>query len=244
MARSRNFVRGSDDPQARALDDLADRSPSEAKPRSPGRRQPAAGPPDFPECPPDRGPRTWRLVRLFIETGEVYGRTRVISPWQLGKELTAKISSHPPVQHFIVEYGGDWAEDILGRMIRIYWRDYIDSGMRRTAVVNQFLDDYWDDLFDRAKTQYATDEFQRLEAAGQLKTSPHMGFRSLLNDGEYQEALRDIQVDAKLREQLIDRLNPEDPTGNPEATSESGSGKVIRRGRSRRKDAGDDPRLT
>ena len=166
----------------------------------------------------------------------------MVSPWLLGKELAAKLHTDSDVVKFIADYGPDWAEDILSRMIRIYWRDYVDSGMSRTQIVNQYLDDYWVDLFDRAKTQYATDEFQRLEAAGQLKTTSHKGFQSLMNDEEYQAALREIDVEAKLRQQLIDPLNPEVVNDDPEPASESDSGKVIARGRSRRRAAGGDPR--
>lgn len=244
MARSRNFVRGSDDPQARALDDLDDRptpGPPASRPRGRRSGESRAVPLDFPECPPDRGERTWRLVRLFIETGETYGRTRVVSPWLLGKELAARLSTDNDVSAFIAEYGADWAEDILTRMIRIYWRDYVDSSTSRTMVVNQYLDDYWADLFDQAKTQYATDEFQRLEAAGMLKTKPHQGFQSLLNDPEYQAAMRDIKVEGQLREQLMNPLNPDGANDHPEPASESDSGKVITRGDSRRKRAGGDP---
>lgn len=243
MNRPTGRYPGSDDPLALAQDALEDRPRAEPqsrsrRPRSGERRQAPGPPPDFPECPPDRGQRTWRLVRLFVETGEAYGRTRVVSPWLLGKELAAKISTDRDVTRFLAEYGGDWTEDILSRMIRIYWRDYVDDATSRTMIVNQYLDDYWADLFDRAKIQYATDEFQRLAAAGQLKTKPHKGYRSLLNDDEYQTALREIDVEAKLRQQLVDPLNPEDTNDHPEPTSESGSEKVISRGRSRRKDAG------
>jgi hypothetical protein len=230
-----------DDPLGLVQDEFDDRPRPEAPPRPnrirPGEhtQRPATPHIDFPACPPERTERTWRLVRLFVQTGEAYGRTRVVSPWLLGKELAAKINHDHDVLAFIAEYGQDLAEDILARMIRIYWRDYVDSGMSRTAIVNQFLDDYWSDLFDRAKTQYATDEFARLEAAGKLKTTPHRGFQSLMNDAEYQEALRDIAVDTKLQQQLMDRLNPEDPTGNPEATSKSGSGKVRGHGAGRRR---------
>ncbi len=243
MDRPRGRFPGSDDPLALVQEELEGKTRREAPPRPrgrlPGEPRPATPPvhPDFPACPPERTERTWRLVRLFVQTGEAVGRTRVVSPWLLGKELASKINHDHDILRFIDEHGQDLAEDILGRMIRIYWRDYVDTGMSRNVVVNHFLDDYWADLFDRAKTQYATDEFQRLEAAGQLKTTPHRGFRSLMNDTEYQEALRDIDVDAKLKHQLIDRLNPEEPTGNPEPTLESGSGKVHGRGPRRRKDA-------
>lgn len=221
MNRPTGRFPGSDDPLALAQDALDDRPRPEAPARSrrsrpAERRQPTAPPPDFPECPPDRGERTWRLVRLFVETGEAYGRTRVVSPWLLGKELAAKINTDSGVRRFIAEYGGTWAEDILSRMIRIYWRDYVDSQTSRTMLVTQYLDDYWSDLFDQAKIQYATDEFQRLDAAGQLKTTPHKGYRSLLNDAEYQDALKEIDVEAKLRQQLVDPLNPEDTKSNPE----------------------------
>ena len=191
-----------DDPLGLVQDELDDRPPpSEAPPRSatPRPRRTAAPPPDFPECPPERSERTWRLVRLFIETGEAYGRTRVISPWQLGKDLAVKINHDQAILSFIQANGQDLAEDILGRMIKIYWEHYVDDGMSRTAIVNQYLDDYWSDLFDQAKTDYATDEIQRLEAAGELKTIPAKHWHTLANDVDYQDSLQDLGVMDKLR---------------------------------------------
>jgi hypothetical protein len=166
-------------------------------PRS-SRQHRAAPPPDFPPCPPERGENNWRLVRLFIETGEANGRTRVISPWLLAKELAARISADPVVLKFISDQGAEMAEDILSRMIRLYWRFYVDSGMSRTAIVNQYLDDYWDDLFDQAKTEYTTDLIQADIAAGTLKVIPHREVRSLQNDAEYQAALENLRVEERL----------------------------------------------
>jgi hypothetical protein len=205
----------SDDPLGLVQDELEDRPRSEALPPRPVRNRPgerprpAVPPPGFPECPPERGERTWRLVRLFIETSEAYGRVRVVSPWRLGEELATKIKTDGPVSKFVAEYGADWAEDILARMIRIYWEHYVDDGMSRTAIVNQFLDDYWPDLFDQAKTQYATDEIQRLDAAGKLKTVPKTHWHSLAGDSDYQAALQDLRVMEKLRAE-VDQLETEE----------------------------------
>lgn len=210
--RARFQPPGSDDPLALAQSELEDRrQPSEPRPRSrrPGDPRPTT-PPAFPECPPDRTERTWRLVRLFIETGEAYGRTRVVSPWLLGKELSAKINTDRQVRKFIAANGHAISDDVLGRMIEIFWRHYVTDSMTRTQVLNEFLDDYWTDLFDQAKTAYATDYFQRLDAEGKLHTTPHLIQRehpenySLGNDEEYQSALQSIRVAAKLREQVAE----------------------------------------
>lgn len=210
MARPKPFVRGSDDPQARALSDLDDKPRPEARPRARQSGHTRPIPPDFPECPAERSERTWRLVRLFVETGEAYGRVRVVSPWHLGKELAAKINADRDILDFIKEHGQDFTQDLLSRMIRIYWKHYVTDSMSRTQVLNEYLDDYWDDLWDQAKTEYATDCFQRLDAEGKLKTTPHLIYRddpgpgSLLNDAEYQAALQDIRTTAKLREQVAE----------------------------------------
>jgi hypothetical protein len=215
VERPRGRFPGSDDPLALVQQELEGRSQSEPAPRPRGRRpgeyRPAAAPPPaFPECPPDRTERTWRLVRHFIETGEAYGRTRVVSPWLFGKELSAKINTDRQVLAFIAANGHEMSDDVLGRMIEIFWKHYVTSSMTRTQILNEFLDDYWADLFDQAKTAYATDYFQRLDAEGKLHTTPHLIQRehpenySLGNDEEYQAALQKIRVAAKLREQVAE----------------------------------------
>lgn len=217
MARYREKFRppGSDDPLALAQQGLEGDPQPQAAPRPRGRRpgeyRPAAAPPPaFPECPADRTERTWRLVRQFIETGEAYGRTRVVSPWMLGKELSAKINTDRKVLEFIAANGHEVSDDVLSRMIGIFWKHYVTDSMTRSQVLNEFLDDYWADLFDQAKTAYATDYFQRLDAEGKLHTTPHLIQRehpenySLGNDEEYQDALQRIRVAAKLREQVAE----------------------------------------
>ena len=204
--------RRGDDPTSVVLDDLEHPHPDRAS-RTAGSARRTAPPPDFPECPPERSERTWRLVRLFVETGEAYGRTRVISPWQLGKDLAVKINHDRAILSFIWANGQDLAEDILGRMVKIYWQHYVDDGMSRTAIVNQYLDDYWEDLWDQAKTEYATDEIQRLDAAGQLKVMPKTHWHSLANDTDYQAALQDLAVMEKLQESSAAVVRPVESQG-------------------------------
>jgi hypothetical protein len=131
----------------------------------------------------------------------------------------------------------------------LFFRYYADRGVSKTRTIDLFLDQYWDDLFDQAKTQYATDRIQQEAAAGTLKVHPKQNYRSLLNDEEYQDAVRDIRVRAKLEAdlaesdpELVQRLQHADPNSNPEAASETGSGRVIGRGASGRDDTGGDPR--
>jgi hypothetical protein len=198
---------GSDDPLSLAQNELEDRPQPEERPRRSWRAPSQPKPQqhhDFPPCPPERTERTWRLVRLFIETGKAYGRTRVVSPWQLAEDLVTKIKHDQQIWAFIRQHGNDLTEDLLGRMIRIYWQHYVDEHMTRNAIVNQFIDDYWTDLWDQAKTQYATDEIQRLDAAGQLKTVPGNQYGSLANDTDYRNALQELRVEERLRSQLLD----------------------------------------
>jgi hypothetical protein len=229
MARFREKFRlpGSDDPLALAQQGLEGDPQSEHPPRPRGRRpgeyrSAAAPPPAFPECPADRTERTWRLVRQFIETGEACGRTRVVSPWLLGKELSAKINIDRQVLEFVADNGHEMSDDVLSRMIEIFWKHYVTSSMSRTQILNEFLDDYWSDLFDQAKMAYATDYFRRLHAEGKLHTTPHLIQRehpenySLGNDEEYQAALQRIRVAAKLRDLVVDQ--PVD-SGNDDSQS-------------------------
>lgn len=206
MARPRSQfpVPGSEDPMARALDDLEDRPQAEARPRrrtrsnEPRRPDPAR---DFPECPPERTERTWRVTRLFVETGEA-SQVRRISPWFFAKELAATINNSRIFLDFIRDHGEDLAEDMLGRMIRLFFRHYIDGRTSRSLAIDLFLDQYWDDLFDQAKTEYTTERIQQKTADGTLKVHPKQHYRSLLNDPDYQAAQQDIRVDAKLEEDL------------------------------------------
>jgi len=216
MARGKQFSRQPDDPQGRALDDLDER-PS-AEPRTGSGRTPARWThEDFPPCPAERSEKTWRLVRLFVEIAKANGRVRVVSPWQLGEDLAFKINHDTAILAFIKDHP-DLAEDILGRMVKIYFEHYVTDGMSRRAVVDQYLDDYWEDLFDQAKTQYATDEIQRLDAAGQLKTVPRTRRQSLMNDVGYQAALQDLRTDELLRAELSNRKHQlESGTGEPQS---------------------------
>lgn len=213
------------DPLALSLDDLDDKPQHESKTRTQHR---PASPPDFPPCPPERSENTWRLVRLFVETGKAYGRTRLVSPWQLGEDLAFKINHDRAVLEFIRDHA-DLVDDLLSRMIRIYWEHYVDDRMSRTAIVNQYLDDYWDDLWDQAKTEYATDEIKRLEAAGQLRSVPAPNWHSLANDADYQSALQDLRTEERLRAELsnqLNNLNPDESNGNPDPASKTDSGEV------------------
>lgn len=233
MARYREKFRppGSDDPLALAQQGLESPPQPEPPPRPRGRRpgeyRPATPPahPAFPDCPADRTERTWRLVRQFIEAGEAYGRTRVVSPWLFGKELSTKINTDRQVLAFIAANGHEMSDDVLGRMIEIFWKHYVTDKMTRTKILNEFLDDYWSDLFDQAKTAYATDYFQRLDAEGKLHTTPHLIQRehpenySLGNDEEFQAALQRIRVAAKLREQVVEHQLASIESGDDEQQS-------------------------
>jgi hypothetical protein len=203
------------------------------------------------------------LTRQFVEAGDEFG-VRRISPWYFAKELAATINASRPVLDFIVANGQDLAEDIFGRMIRLFWKHYIDHGTGKSKAVDLFLDQYWNDLFDQAKTQYTTDLIQHDIADGTLKVHPKQHQRSLLNDDEYQAAQQEIRIAARLKEDLArpvsdlpartraetDEMLPElvqhlrhvKPNSNPEAGSKSGSGRVIGRGGSSRDDTGGDPR--
>lgn len=207
MNRPKGRFPGAEDPLGLVQDELDGRSRSEAPPRPrrfrPGdaRQAPARTHDDFPPCPAERSENTWRLVRLFVETGKAYGRTRVVSPWQLGEDLAFKINHDRAILEFVRDHR-DLLEDLLSRMIRIYWKHYVTDRMSRTQILNEYLDDYWADLWDQAKTEYATDEIQRLEAAGQLKTIPRNLAGSLQNDAEYQAVLADLRTDERIRAQL------------------------------------------
>lgn len=249
MARSRGRfpAPGSDDPLALVQDDLEGRSRPSGRPDRPRRSNPeperrrSVPVLDFPECPADRSERTWRLTRQFIEAGEATGMRRVVSPWVFARELAATIKASRPVLDFIAANGQDLAEDIFGRMIRLFWRDYVTHGIGRSMAVNLFLDDYWDDLFDQAKTQYTTDRIQEQIARGTLKVHPKRNYHSLLNDADYQATLADLRVHDKLESQLSQPLHRDPANSNPEASSEALSGRVIDRGRSGRDNAGGDP---
>lgn len=201
MTRSKGTWRPTDEtPQSIALRDLdSDRSRRSTSRASSGQQQyRSSGPP-----PAGCGERTWRLVRLFIETGESHQRYRVIYDQALGRMLASQIRTSPPVAKFLAAYGPDWTEDILARMIRIYWRDYVDPGSTNSQIIRGYIEDLWPDLWELARTQYATDEFQRLEAAGQLKTRPYrVPSTSLQYDGEYLAATQEIRVQAALRREL------------------------------------------
>jgi hypothetical protein len=216
MARGKQFSRQPEDPQGRALDDLDERPASADRPSRSG-RAPARPHEDFPPCPAERSENTWRLVRLFAETGKANGRLRVVSPWQLAEDLAFKINHDDTILAFIKDHP-DLVEDILGRMIKLYWQHYVTDGMSRRAIVDQYLDDYWEDLWDQAKTQYATDEIQRLDAAGQLKVVPKVHRQSLMNDVGYQAALQDLRTEERLRAELSNRKHQlESGTDEPQS---------------------------
>lgn len=261
MKRPRNQFPGSDDPMSIGLGELDDKPRREAAPRPsrirPGQVQPARD--GFPPCPAEFPDRTWRLTRQFVEAGDEFG-VRRISPWYFAKEFAGTIKHSPPVMEFILANGQDLAEDIFGRMIRLFWKHYVDSGTSKTRVLDLFLEEYWLDLFDQAKTQYTTDLIQRDRAAGTLKVHPQQDVRSLLKDADYQTAQEEIRVqewtkedlarpvsqqparDNKNLDELLQRLRQPTPNSNPEASSEALSGRVSRRGSRGRGNTSGDPR--
>lgn len=198
----------SDDPLGLVQDELDERPRPEPNRPPRGRRpdepRPARTYDDFPPKPDNRSERTWRLVKLFIQTAGQHGRVRVVSPWQLAEDLVVKINNDPAIVAFMKAHGEDLVEELFGRMVRIYWDRYVDGGTSRSGIVNGFLDDSWTDLWDQAKTQHATDEIQRLDAAGKLKAVPAPHWHSLANDVDYQAALQDLRVNELLvsKEQL------------------------------------------
>lgn len=189
---------------ARALDDLEDRPQADARPRrrarsnEPYRPEPAR---DFPACPPERTERTWRVVRQFVEAGEEYG-VRRIGPWFFAKELVATINNSRIFMEFTKAYGEDLAEDMLGRMIQLFFRHYVDRGTSRNRTIDLFLDRYWDDLFDQAKTQYTTERIEQMATIGTLPIHERQAYRSLRNDLEYQAAQQEIRIRGKIEEDL------------------------------------------
>jgi hypothetical protein len=115
------------------------------------------------------------------------------------------------------KHAGEVVEDLMRRMVEFFWRDYIDVSTTRSQAVNLFLDEYWEDLWDRAKTQVQVEHIKAAIAAGTLKTKPKVERRSLLNDPEYQAARREARWQAYLKTNPFDE--PAEPRRSPEETA-------------------------
>lgn len=263
MTRKQPIVPRSEDPMSVGLDGLEGRSRPDRSGRTATSRRGHEGPLPtsygFPERPADIPERVWRLTEHWLACGEQAGMRRAASPWYFGKELTATIKASRPIHQLIADFGGALVEDLIRRMVELFWQDYVDSGNTRSQVLNLFLDDYWETLLAHAKTQYTTELIQHDLVAGTLKVRSGQALRSLLQDEAYQAALQDLRTRAKLQAQsgddseqlpranknldeLLQRLRHVKETSNPEASSEAASGRVIGRGGRRRGNTGGDPR--
>jgi hypothetical protein len=158
----------------------------------------------FPERPAEIPERVWRLTEHWLLCGEQSGIRRAASPWYFAKELKATIKASGPVQQLIRRHGGDVVEDFIRRMVEMFWRDYVDSGNTRSQAVNLFLDDYWDDLVDRIKTQLSVEKIKSKIEDGTVKVTPKAEPGSLLNDAGYQAARTNLKAQAYLEQHPIE----------------------------------------
>lgn len=124
---------------------------------------------------------------------------RAVYPWYLGKELAKTIWNYRPIRKMIRARGDDVVEDLVRRMSELFWRDYIDAGTTRSQVLNLFLDDYWEDLWDRVESDARLKRTLARMEAGILKPVPNPVTGSLLNDPGRQAVLAEIRTDAFLR---------------------------------------------
>lgn len=113
--------------------------------------------------PAEVSERVWGLAEHWIERGTAaLGKRPPVSLQEFSKRLGDTIRQTKPFQAALRpaaaagvppwEHGPDYVNDLLSRMVEMFW-DGLEAGESNSAALQfRFLDDTWDGLLDAAQT--------------------------------------------------------------------------------------------